>query len=198
MRIRSGAKLGHRPHVWPAHEARIVRPSLADARHLAQALLLKCRRRRSRSTSSTSKDLGDKVGGDGEGEADVHPARIPLDGCVDERLDLGERDDLVEVPPDLRLLHAEDSAVEIDVLASGQLRVEAGSHLEQRADPTVDDGGALGRLGDAREDLEQRRLPRAVPADDPDDVTFGDVERDISQSPDASARRLAGVLGRSG
>ena len=54
------------------------------------------------------------------------------------------------------LRHAQDRAVEVDVLAAGQLGVEAGADLQQAADPAVDLGAPGGRLGDAGEDLEQR------------------------------------------
>ena len=39
---------------------------------------------------------------------------------------------------DLRASHAEDRAVEEDVLAAGQLRVKAGADLEQRADAALE------------------------------------------------------------
>ena len=39
---------------------------------------------------------------------------------------------------DLGSPHAQDGAVEIDVLAPGQLRVEPGADLQQRADPPGD------------------------------------------------------------
>jgi hypothetical protein len=70
--------------------------------------------------------------------------------------------------------------------------VEAGAHLQQAGDPAVDLGAAAGRLGDAREDLEQGRFPRAVAADDtctcpagnrrckcPDDLALLDLEGDV-------------------
>ena len=41
-------------------------------------------------------------------------------------------------------------AVQVDVLAAGQLRVEAGADLEQAADAAAEVDAALGRLGDAR------------------------------------------------
>ncbi len=40
--------------------------------------------------------------------------------------------------------------------------MKAGAHLQQRAHPAVDLGIPLRRLGDAGEDLEQRRLSRPV------------------------------------
>ena len=72
------------------------------------------------------------MSGDREREADVHAAGVALHRRVDELLDVGELDDLVELAFDLGLAHAEDRAVQVDVLASGQLGVEAGADLQQR------------------------------------------------------------------
>ena len=49
-------------------------------------------------------------------------------------LEAGEVDDLVEARVELLLRQAEDRAVEVDVLAPGQLGVEARAELEQRRD----------------------------------------------------------------
>ncbi len=49
-------------------------------------------------------------------------------------LDAGERNDLVEFAGDLLPAHAENCAVEVDILPPGQLAAEARSHLEQRTD----------------------------------------------------------------
>ena len=49
-------------------------------------------------------------------------------------LEAGEVDDVVEARVELLLRHAEDRAVEVDVLAPGELGVEAGAELEQRGD----------------------------------------------------------------
>ena len=83
-------------------------------------------------------DLRLEVGGDREGEPHRHPARVALHRGVEEALDVGEGDDFVEAVADLGAPHAEDRAVEEDVLAAGQLRVEAGADLEQRADAPGD------------------------------------------------------------
>ena len=53
-------------------------------------------------------DLRLEVRRDGEGEPHVHAARVALHRRVDELLDLGELDDLVELARDLAPLHAED------------------------------------------------------------------------------------------
>ena len=43
---------------------------------------------------------------------------------------------------------------------------------------------ALGRLGDAREDLQQRRFARAVAADDADHLAVLDLEADVLERPE--------------
>ena len=48
---------------------------------------------------------------DGEGQPHIHAARIALDRRIEEPLDLGEGDDLVELAADLGARHAEDRAV---------------------------------------------------------------------------------------
>ena len=74
------------------------------------------------------------------------PRRIALHRRVEELLDLGKGDDLVELAPDLGARHAEDRAVEIDVLAAGQFGMEAGADLEQAGD-AAPDGDAAPRVG---------------------------------------------------
>ena len=44
--------------------------------------------------------------------------------------------------------------------------MKAGADLEQARDPALDRDAPFARLGDAREDLEQRALARAIAADD--------------------------------
>ena len=112
-------------------------------------------------------DLRLEVRRHGEGQPHVHAARVALDRRVEELLDLGERDDLVELAVDLGPAHAEDRAVEVDVLAAGQLGMKAGADLEQRCRRGRGSPRSPSRrLGDAREDLQQRALARAVAADD--------------------------------
>ena len=60
---------------------------------------------------------------------------------------LGEGDDLVELSANLGAAHAEDRAVQKDVLAAGQLGMKAGADLEQRADAPAESSAlpAVGR-----------------------------------------------------
>ena len=74
-------------------------------------------------------DFGLEMCGDGKRQADPHAAGVALHGRIDERPDSGELDDLVELPIDLDASHAENRAVQIDVLAPGQLGMKARARL---------------------------------------------------------------------
>ena len=62
--------------------------------------------------------------------------------------------------------------------------MEAGADFQQAPDAAGDLGLALGRLGDAREDLEQRALAGAVAADDADHFTAVHLEAHVLQGPE--------------
>ena len=105
--------------------------------------------------------------GDGKSEPNLHPARVALDRRVEKAFDTGELDDLVEPADDLCPAHPEDRPVEEDILATRQLRMEACSDLQQRTDATAQGHLTLARLGDARQNFQERGLAGAVPADQP-------------------------------
>ena len=117
--------------------SRIVLPRRLNSANLSRHLCVKPSSPTA-STSSTSRTSGIDVDGDGEAEAHVHPGRIGLDRRVDEVLELGELDDLVEAPRDFLLRQPEHDAVDEDVLAAGDLGMEAGAELDQRGDAAVD------------------------------------------------------------
>src|SRR5262249_13065875 len=93
--------------------------------------------------------LGVQVGGNGKSEAHAHARRIALDRRVDEPLDSGERDDRITLALNLFPAHSHDRAVEVDVLAPGQLIIKAGADLETRGDADPRHYRARGRVGDA-------------------------------------------------
>ncbi len=158
-------------------------PALCHLRHLLDALALELQVADSENLVH-QEDLGVQVSGNREGEPYLHPARIAFDHRVDELSGLGKLDDLLELRIDLALSHAEDAAVEIDVLPSRQLRMETGADFEQAADAAMDIRVALGGSGDPREHLEQGRLPRSVATDYPDDVSLVDGERNVVEGPE--------------
>ena len=108
-----------------------------------------------------------------------------------KRLHAGELDDLVELTLDLAARHAEDGAGEEDVLSAAQLRVEPCADFQQAADAAANLNPSGGGLGDAAKDLQERRFPGTVAADDPDHFAGGYLEGDVLQSPE-DVRRLGG------
>ena len=70
-------------------------------------------------------DVGVGLDHHGEREADQHPRRVVLELEVDEVLELGELEHLVEAAARLAQRQPHQHAVEDAVLARGQLGVEA-------------------------------------------------------------------------
>ena len=78
-------------------------PAVRDILHLAEALLLELSVADGENLVD-DQDLWFQVGGDGEGQPNVHAAGVALDRRVEELFDFREIDDLVELPCDLRRL----------------------------------------------------------------------------------------------
>ena len=131
--------------------------------------------------------------GDREAEAHLHARGVVLELLVGKAFQVREMHDRVHPAAQLRPAEAEDGAVQVDVLASGELRVEAHAELQEGRHLAADPDAA-GRLSvDAGEDLEQRALARAVGADDAQELTLGNVEADILER-----QQLAVAAGRDG
>ena len=102
------------------------------------------------------------MGRHGEGQLDVHAAGIALHRGIDELLDLGKLDDLLQLARGLGPVHAQYRAVEVDVVPAAELGVEAGADLKQTGHAAPDANLALGGRGDAADQLQQRGFARAV------------------------------------
>ena len=133
-------------------------------------------------------DVRAQVSGDREAQPHPHAARVALDRRVHELRDVGELDDALHRRIDFPLLHAEDRAVQIDVLATRELIMESRSHLEQGTDPSSNIHPTRGRVGDPRQDLEERALASAVATDDPEDLAALDLERHTVKCPFEAGR----------
>ena len=126
--------------------------------HFSQALFLE-RDVADRQNFIHQQNFGLEVRGDGKRQPHLHPGAVMLQRRIDEICDLGEGDDLVEFSVDFLLAHAENRAVQIGILAAGQLRVKAGADFEQAAHAAADFGATDRGLGDAGENLQQVVLP---------------------------------------
>ncbi len=160
------------------------RPSgRAEILHAPEAALLKLRVADGQDFIH-EQDLGLEMCSHCEREADRHPTRVALHGCVDEPLDASKLNDLRKLLGNLAALHPEDRAVEIDILASGELWMETGSDLEQASDPSANLCPPLRRGRDPREELQQSRLPRTVMSDHAEHLALRHLKRDVPQGPD--------------
>ena len=122
--------------------------------------------------------IGVHMGDHGEGQPHVHAAGISLHRLVHVLTDVGKGGDVVEALVDHPAGDPEDGGVHVDVLASGELRVEARAQLEEGRDPPAHlDRAARGgeRAGDH---LEEGALAGTVPPEDPEAGGRGDLEGD--------------------
>src|SRR5262249_52433813 len=82
-----------------------------------------------------------------------------------------------------------ERSVQVDIVAAGEVRVEAGAELEQRGDAATRLDEACGRLDDPRDQAQQRRLTGAVAADQADCLARLDRERDLLKRPHVGGGR---------
>jgi len=88
---------------------------------------------------------------------------------------------LGKAPVDLSLRKAQQGAVEINILPTGQLRVETGPNFKQRRCASVDDYTALGRAQDPGDELEQGAFAGPILANQAKDLSLPQLEADIVQ-----------------
>ena len=112
------------------------------------------------------------MSGYGKPEAHSHAGGITLNGGVYVPFASGKVNDFVELARNLRLGHAHDGTVHIDVLATGHLWMETGANLQKGSDTSAGADGSDRRSGDFREELQQGALPRTVFANDTHHVTL--------------------------
>src|SRR5690606_30796593 len=86
---------------------------------------------------------------------------------------------VVEYPVNLAGREREDRAVEVDVLATGEVGMEAGAQLEQRGDPPTGAHHPRARAQRAGHTLEQGGLARAVVPEQADGLALEDRERHV-------------------
>ncbi len=124
-----------------------------------------------------------QVGRDGEAEAHLHARGVELHLPVDGAAEPGELHDVVEAAGHLAAAQAEQRAEQVDVLPAGQVRVDAGPDLDQRADPAAHVDHPAVRVHHPGQHLQQGGLAGAVGADQADRLARLDVHRDVPQRP---------------
>jgi len=119
----------------------------------------------------------------GKRETHLHTGTEMFQRSIDEPLYGGKGHNLVELARDLGIFHAQNCAAQIDVLAPRQLGMKSSPDLEEASDMAAYLRETLGRTRDPRENLQQRRLSRAVSTDQPNDFALPHVQRHVSQRP---------------
>jgi len=165
-------------------------PLLGNVAHFPQALALKIRVADSQHFIH-HQNLRFQMRRDRESEPQVHAAGIAFDRSVNELSDFRKIDNFIKAGQYFFAGHAQNRAVEKDILPSGQFRMKASAHFQQRAHAPAQFAIAFGRVRDARENLEQGAFTGAVAPDDAKRLSLPDVESDVLERPD-------GVRGFSG
>ena len=114
--------------------------------------------------------------GDGEGEAQVHAARVVLHGGIDELFDLGKGDDLVEFLDNFQARHAEKGAVENNIFAAREIRMKSGANFQQRCDSAPQCHPAGRRGCNSAKQFEQGGFACTISADDSDNFAGLNLE----------------------
>ena len=135
--------------------------------------------------------VGLRQDGDAECESHLHARGEVLELLFRKLLELGEGEHLVDLLAQLSPGEAEHRAAEEDVLAGGELRIEADAELEERGELAVHAGVAGVGFVDAAEDLEQRALATSVGTGDAEELPGRDVEGDVPQRDQVAVSRRA-------
>ena len=123
-------------------------------------------------------DVGVDLQHQREGEPHEHPRGVVLQLQVDEVPEFGEVDHGVEAVARFLRGEAHHHPVEDDVVAGGEVEVEADPELDEGSEATRDpDRPGVGAV-DAGEQLQQGALARAVAADDAEELALADLEGD--------------------
>ena len=90
--------------------------------------------------------------------------------------------------------HTQNGAIQINVLAPGQIRVEARANFQQAGNAATHAHAAAGRRGHAAENLEQGAFAGPIAADDSERFPLLDGEADVLERPDGLTIPVAMVF----
>src|SRR5207244_4132399 len=119
----------------------------------AKAFLLK-RQISDRKDFIHNKNFRIEMSRNGERQPDIHSAGVMLHRCIKELFDFGKSNDLIEAARDFRSAHAENRAIEKDILPSCEFGMKSGANLEQACESSANCDGSLSGTGDARKNLQ--------------------------------------------
>src|SRR5581483_6608707 len=166
--------------------------ALGDFFHLAQTFLLEFQVTHCQDLVN-QQNLGFEMSGHGETQTGVHSAGVMLRGGIEKFLDAGKGDNLVKFPLNLSAPHAQDGAAHENIFASGKLGMKAGAYLKEASYASPNLRASRTGFGNAREDLQQSALARAVASDHPHDFALLHIQADIFEGPNLLWLRLSAL-----
>src|SRR5271157_2900667 len=99
-------------------------------------------------------------------QPDIHAGRVAFDGCVEKILNFREIDNLIEFLGNLSVRHAQNGAVEKNVLAPGELLMKSSTYFEEACGPAIDPEPTFGRNCNTTQKFEECTLAGSVATDD--------------------------------
>src|SRR5688572_19633851 len=85
---------------------------------------------------------------------------------------------------DLRTFHAQNAAIQENILTTTQFGMKARTYFQQIRYPATTNYFTGGRRGDLAENFEKGRFSSAVLADDPDRVSWHHIEANVFERPE--------------
>jgi hypothetical protein len=131
-------------------------------------------------------DLGLKMSSYGKSQSHVHTRGVMLHRRVNELFNFREGHDAIELAVDVLGSHAQNCAVQIDILAPCQFSVKTCTDFQERTNPPIQVCHTGGWLRNAGENLEESALAGAVSTNDAHNFARLNLKRDILESPNVS------------
>ncbi len=132
-------------------------------------------------------DVGLQVDGHGETQAHLHAGGVVFEGGVDEVLEFGELNDVLDALLGVAVAETVEAGVEEDVFVAAELGMEADAKLDERGDAAVGDDLPLTGFQDAGDDLQQGALAGAVVPQQAQGLALLDAQVDIVQGQEVLA-----------
>jgi hypothetical protein len=127
-------------------------------------------------------DVGIYMYCNGKCQAHVHAARVSAKGLLDEIADSGEFDDCIEACEGLPAAQPQEGGIQEDVFRACQVRVEAGSQLEECGHAALDGDASLGGPAQSADEAQQGALAGAVTANDGHGFAAFHLKRNVLES----------------
>jgi hypothetical protein len=91
---------------------------------------------------------------------------------IDKILNFSKGDNLIEFAADFLPAHAQDCAVQVGILAAGQLRMKTRAHFEETAHSAIDFSAPNRGLCDPGENFQQSGFSSSISANETDHFAF--------------------------